>query len=260
MNIHLPFTNDEFDRGRLLVKKAIEQRGLDCLLVSSPENMFYLSGYDTTGFHSYPHLLVIPLDEKPTLVTRQYEVENAGNSYELGAVGYDDGQGPVPAVASVLSRLGISWRRVGVEKNVPWLRVAVYEGLQKTLPAVEWSDGSGLVEAVRSVKSEQEIRLLRLAGAAASAGTRGAIAASVPGNKDAQVAAASYQARLEAGSHHVRTPTYVSTGKRSALVTKRRTDRLFRRMTSYSWSWVPMFIIIPRRAFTLSSWVRPILW
>lgn len=82
--------------------------------------MFYLTGYDTTGFHSFPQVMIFSIDNKRTLVTRQYEVENALKaSYKLDAIGYDDSQGPAPAVASVVGYLGLAERRLGIEKNVP---------------------------------------------------------------------------------------------------------------------------------------------
>lgn len=214
----LPFTEAEYQQRQAALRMRLEQRALDAVLISSPENMFYLTGYDTTGFHSFPQILVFSLKTAPLLFTRQYEVETVSRScYNLKAVGYSDNEGPSKAVVDFLETSGLAGGRLSVEKNVPWLRLSVYEGICELLPNVKWSDGSGIIEEIRAVKSEAEQAYLRLAGKAASSGTRAAVAAVRPGVADAEIAAASYEARLAAGSHHVRTPTYVVSGPRSGL-------------------------------------------
>ena len=214
----LPFKEEEYQQRQAVLRTSLDHRGLDAILISSPENMFYLTGYDTTGFHSFPQILVFSLKEVPILFTRQYEVETANKScYNLKAVGYSDSDGPAKSVGDFLETSGLAKGRLSVEKNVPWLRVNVYEGISGRLPNVRWQDGSGVIEEIRAVKSEAEQSYLRQAGKAASAGMRAAVAAIRPGVSDAAIAAESYQARLSAGSHHVRTPTYIVTGPRSAL-------------------------------------------
>ncbi|WP_025038494.1 M24 family metallopeptidase [Bradyrhizobium sp. DOA9] len=214
----LPFTTDEYKARQTRLRARLEERGVDALLISSPENMFYLTGYDTTGFHSFPQVLVFSLKAAPTLFTRQYEVETANKScFNLTAVGYSDNDGPSKAIVDFLEMSGLASQRLSLEKNVPWLRVSVYEALNQLLPNAKWLDGSGIIEEIRAVKSAAEQAYLRQAGRAASAGMRAAIGAIRPGVLDSEIAAASYQARLAAGSHHIRTPTYIVTGPRSAL-------------------------------------------
>ena len=44
-------------------------RGLEGLLISSPENIFYLTGLSYQGYFAY-QLLLIPLEAEPALITR----------------------------------------------------------------------------------------------------------------------------------------------------------------------------------------------
>ena len=45
---------------------------IDVLLLASPENLYYVSGYQTFGFHNY-QLLGVPLEGKPFLILRNLE-------------------------------------------------------------------------------------------------------------------------------------------------------------------------------------------
>lgn len=67
-----PFPDSEFAARLKNVRKAMRQRGLDGILVSSPENIFYLTGLNYQGYFAY-QLLVVPLSGKPALVTRAME-------------------------------------------------------------------------------------------------------------------------------------------------------------------------------------------
>ena len=57
----LPFSRDEF-RARLLnVRQDIAARGLAGLLVHTPENIYYLTGYHTLGYYRYQTCIVLIL-------------------------------------------------------------------------------------------------------------------------------------------------------------------------------------------------------
>ncbi|WP_287200134.1 aminopeptidase P family N-terminal domain-containing protein, partial [Mesorhizobium sp.] len=64
-----PFSEAEI-AGRLVrVRTALAERELDAAVFASPENVFYLTGLDHWGYFA-PHLLIVPLEGKPVLVTR----------------------------------------------------------------------------------------------------------------------------------------------------------------------------------------------
>src|SRR3546814_7955927 len=48
------------------------ERRLDAVLLSAPENIFYLTGLDHWGYFA-PHMLIVPLQGEVVLVTRAME-------------------------------------------------------------------------------------------------------------------------------------------------------------------------------------------
>jgi Xaa-Pro dipeptidase len=213
----LPFEPAEYERRQAALRARVDERGLDAVLLAGPENQYYLTGYETTGFHSFPQVLIVPRAAPPLLVTRRIEEGNAAAAHDLACRAYDDDEDPAEAVALALRRLGLADRTIGVEKAVPWLTVRLFEGLQQALPAAKLVDISGLVELMRAVKSPAEIAYMRQAAVAVAAGMRAGLAAIREGGTEREIAAAVFPARILAGSHFVRNPTYITAGPRSAL-------------------------------------------
>ncbi|HXA95786.1 MAG TPA: Xaa-Pro peptidase family protein [Candidatus Dormibacteraeota bacterium] len=195
----------------------MEERGLDAVLLSGPENQYYVTGYETTGFHSFPQTLILPRSAPPVLVTRRLEEGNAAAAYQLACRSYRDDQDPADALAVALRDLGLADKPLGVEKAVPWLTVRLFEGLRQALPRATLIDVSGLVELQRAVKSPAEIAYMRQAAVAVAAGMGAGLAAIRDGANEREIAAVVFPARILAGSHFVRNPTYITAGPRSAL-------------------------------------------
>ena len=213
----LPFDATEYERRQATLRARLAERGLDAVLLSGPENQYYVSGYETTGFHSFPQTLIVPCSAAPLLVTRRLEEGNAAAAYALACRSYRDDEDPVEALALALRDLGLADKNIGVEKAVPWLTVRLFEGLQQALPSAKLVDVSGLVEPMRAVKSPAEIAYMRQAAVAVAAGMRAGLAAIREGANEREIAAAVFPARILAGSHFVRNPTYITAGPRSAL-------------------------------------------
>ena len=159
----------------------------------------------------------MPRSGPPLLVTRQLEEGNAAAAYALASRGYRDDDKPAEVLGLALYGLGLAERTLGVEKAVPWLTVHLFEGLQRALPGATLVDVSGLVELMRAVKSPAELTYMRQAAVAVAAGMRAGLAAIREGVNEREIAAAVFPARILAGSHFVRNPTYITAGRRSAL-------------------------------------------
>ena len=64
------FTREEYLSRLDKTKVRMQQTGMDCLLIASPENMNYLSGYAGWSFYT-PQLLIVPIqEEEPVLIVR----------------------------------------------------------------------------------------------------------------------------------------------------------------------------------------------
>src|SRR5690242_13642251 len=123
----LPFDASEYEVRQGKLRDQLARRGLDAMLLSGPENQFYVTGYETTGFHSFPQTLIVPGSGPPLLVTRRLEESNAAAAHALACRGYRDDEEPAVALAQALRDLGLAERTIGVEKTVPWLTVRLFE-------------------------------------------------------------------------------------------------------------------------------------
>src|SRR5436309_414792 len=64
-----PFSTTEIASRHDTLRTKLATRKLDAAIFASPENVFYLTGLDHWGYCA-PHLLLVPLDGEPVLVTR----------------------------------------------------------------------------------------------------------------------------------------------------------------------------------------------
>ena len=84
------FSSDEYQSRLRAVRREMEGRGLDALVITTPENILYLTGYQTPGYYMYQCLLVMSTQD-PVLLIRNGEVSNARAYSWLGeCIGYFD--------------------------------------------------------------------------------------------------------------------------------------------------------------------------
>jgi len=90
------FPPGEYDARVTRVRERMLQADLDALLVSSPENIYYLCGLDHMGYFAY-QMLIVPADGPLTLVTRAMERATVRDQVpDITHVGYADGGPAVP--------------------------------------------------------------------------------------------------------------------------------------------------------------------
>lgn len=206
---------EELDRRVVALQRRMAERGLDLLLTSGPENIFYLTGQQTPGYYTF-QCLGVPASGAPFHVLRGLEVLNArANTYLDDITGYPDDANPAAALAEVLRRRGFRGKRVAVDQNAWFLTVNLYQRLVQELGALE--DGSGLVEVLRRVKSARELEQVRRAAEANDAGMRAGLTAVQAGASENDVAAAVMQASIAAGGEYVGMEPFVTSGPRSGI-------------------------------------------
>ena len=73
----LHFDRAEFESRIVAARKALAANGLDALLLFAQESLYYLTGFDTSGFVFF-QCAVLTRDEGPiTLLTRRPDLEQA---------------------------------------------------------------------------------------------------------------------------------------------------------------------------------------
>ncbi len=195
-----PFTAAEIARRLHATRRDLAARNLDGAVFASPENVFYLTGLDHWGYFA-PHLLLVPLEGKPVLVTRAMErvsIEKQVVSAEFR--GHSDSETAADVMATVLKDRGFANRAVGLESWTSGMSHGLAASLQAQT-ACTWKDVSGLVDALRLIKSTEEQVLMRKAARVTEAAAGAAIAAIADGAVEHEVAAETLAAMTRAGGH-----------------------------------------------------------
>ncbi len=210
------FTLDEYGQRLSALRRRMEERGIDVMLVTSPENLCYLSGYQTPGYYWYQTLLV-PLEQDPVFVVRLNESSNIEPlTWVEDSRPYEDHEDWIAHTRDVLADLGLADKRIGLDYDSFFLRTRDEKRLVQALSAATFVDGAGLVEEGRVVKSPQEIEYIRQAARTAEAGLRAGIEACAAGVTENDVAAELHRAQIKAGSEYTGLPAFLRTGARDA--------------------------------------------
>lgn len=205
------FARAEYAQRYERLQRGLAERGLDRFLSFSPENIYYLTGFQTPGYY-FVQCLVVPAEGDPTFVVRNFETPNVEALTWLDSYrGYQDHEDVVDVIAEVVPASG----RIGYEATSWFVPPAVFGGLQSKLGEME--PVYDLVESLRVVKSPAEVELIRKAARSTEAGMRAAFDASRPGSTEDDVAAATYHAMIANGSSYPSLPPFIATGSRSAL-------------------------------------------
>ena len=193
-----PFSDAEIARRLAAFRTELSARKLDGGVVAAPENVFYLTGLDHWGYFA-PHLLIVPLQGTPVLVTRAMERVSVDKQVRAAEFrGHSDSETAADMSARVLRDLKLVGRRVGLEYWTSGLSHGLARSLQAQAEA-DWHDISNLVDELRLVKSAEEQALMRKAAAVTDAAADAAIEAIGDKVPEREVVAACVAAMTRAG-------------------------------------------------------------
>ena len=210
-----PFAIEEFEDRLARVRAAMRAKDIDLLLVTGPENIFYLTGQQTPGYYTF-QALVLPVEGDPVFVVRQLEYFNfVANTFITDAAIYQDTDDPVAFLVRLIETKGLKGKRVAIDKRGWFLPIATYEALLTALGTVH--DAAGVVERLRMVKSPLEVEKLVRSAAYVDAGIKAGLAAVRPGNTENDLVAAMMGAAIAAGSEYMGMEPLVSSGPRSGV-------------------------------------------
>lgn len=213
----LPFPPEELQSRLDACRRGMAERGLDFLVLSSPENIYYLTGFVTRGYYVFQSLIV-PIAEDPVLVVRRFELPNVSRLSLVQRVAvWTDTDDPPLVLAAALKELGAENKRIGIDAGAAYFPVRAYETLRRALESTTFEDGSKLVDDLRAVKSPQEIAYIRQAADLLMSGFAAAKDAARPGQTENDIAAALYAAAITAGSEYMAGHPYIVSGPRTGL-------------------------------------------
>jgi Xaa-Pro dipeptidase len=219
MNTHsrLGFTLDEYQRRYELVLSTMAEQGLDALCIRTPENITYMSGYETPGYYRY-HCLVMGKGFEPVIVLRRFEGLNIPEySWVTKLVPVDDWEdGPV-VTANLLNQLGLNGKRIGVEKRGWFYTVDEHETLSAALPDSEFVDAIQILWDARMIKSDEEITMIGRSAAIVDKAMQAGWDASALGVSDDVINAEVNRVIFENGGEYMGLPPFVLSGERTCL-------------------------------------------
>jgi len=193
-----PFSDAEIERRLSAFRTELSARKLDGAVVAAPENVFYLTGLDHWGYFA-PHLLIVPSQGTPVLVTRAMERVSVEKQVRVAEFrGHSDSETAADMAARILRDLKLADRRIGLE----YWTSGLSHGLALSLKAqaeADWTDISDLIDSLRLVKSAEEQALMRKAAAVTDVGANAAIEAIGDKVPEREVVAACVAAMTRAG-------------------------------------------------------------
>jgi len=143
----------------------MEETGLECLIATSHDNAYYASGSDIETVSSLKRLAAVflPLNLDPVFAVHRNEKLTAQQTTWIRDLRvYEGGEWeplkPVEYVASVLREKGLAKARIGLE--LLDVSALCFDHLRKQLPSAEFVDAQNIFDKMKSVKSDEELKLL----------------------------------------------------------------------------------------------------
>ena len=167
----LNFDRSEYASRLDKTRAAMEQAGLDLLLVTDPSNMAWLTGYDGWSFYTHQCVLITDAGE-PIWYGRGMDAKGALRTVYMdpdNIIGYEDHyvqsteRHPMDRLSEIIVERGWGSRQIGVEMDNYYFSAACYASLLHHLPNAHIKDATGLVNWRRAIKSPREIEYMRTA-------------------------------------------------------------------------------------------------
>lgn len=175
------------------LQTAMQNEGLDGMLLFAQESMFWLTGYDTFGYCFFQGMIV-RADGRFALLTRSADLRQARLTSIINDIRvWKDGSDATPAIelCDLAKELGLAGKRLGVEYNTVGLTAwngkavdAAFEGVATLV------DATALVPNLRTRKSDAELVHVRKASELGDDGFAAALDIIGPGADEGEILAA----------------------------------------------------------------------
>ena len=191
------FSQEEFNSRIAKVKQSMNKRGVDILLTTDPSNMNYLTGYDGWSFY-VPQGVIVSIDEeKPYWFGRKQDSNGARITTHLNEeniLGYPESLiqspplHPYDFVVQKFKDKKWSDKNIGVEMDSYYYTAENHKRLIDNLTNAKFINAHLLINWIRYIKSENEIKYMKDAGILVKAGMQTAFDSIKEGVKQSTVA------------------------------------------------------------------------
>ena len=217
MSLH--FTQTE-TAGRLArATEAVNEAGLDALLMFAPESHFWVCGYDTFGFAMF-QCLVLTKDGELHLLTREPDLRQAQYTSTLPDDHihiWKDIQGVNPAenLARLLAKLGVADGRLGWETRTAGL--TAWNGNLVRAALGDMVESSDIMPELRRHKSAAEIDMHRRAASLSDDALDAALASTRAGAFEGDILADMQGAIFKGGGDYAGNEFIIGSGEGGLL-------------------------------------------
>ena len=234
------FEKQEYKDRLKKVKISMQKKGIDLLISHDPANMNYLTGYDAWSFYYAQCVLVHINEDEPICFVR---AQDGGGAYiktylqDKNIIEYDEKYihtwplHPYKYLAEIIIKRKWDSLNIGLEMDSHYFTAFCYETLKKGLPNAKFLDSERLVNWVRVVKSNEEIKLMQSAARIVENGMRAAFKSINPGVRQcdavADIQKALFNGTDEFGGDYPSITTLLPTGKGTSASHLTATDEKF---------------------------------
>jgi Xaa-Pro dipeptidase len=213
----MTFPFEEYERRLTELRERMAERLLDAVVITDPENLMYLTDYQTTGY-SFFQALVVPLEDEPFMITRMMEESNIhARTWVEETRPYPDTGDAIQMLVESLREFGLTGKSIGYERNSYFFPAYHQDSIHTTFLDGKLLDCFGIVEEGRICKSAYEIDVMRKAAVATEAGVRAGFDAVAAGVTENEIGAAISSAMFRAGGEPPAVMPYVTSGPRSMI-------------------------------------------
>jgi len=172
VGIVLTFPISEYNERLKKTKERMEKAGIDVLLLTDPANMNYITGYDAWSFYVHQMVIIILEEEQPFWIGRGMDAKAARyttwlDDYHIYPYADDyiqsETKHPMGFVADFLKTQKCEKKTIAVEMDAYYFTAKCYMELKLNLSDAFLIDGTNLVNWVRIIKSENEIKYMKKA-------------------------------------------------------------------------------------------------
>ena len=213
----MTFPHEEYVRRIEGLRGRMKERRLDAVVISDPENIMYLTDYQTTGY-SFFQALVVPLDDDAYMVTRNMEESNVhARTWVQKTRPFADNGDAIQTLVESFREFGLNNSTIGYERNSYFLPAYQQDRIRSAYTSGRLLDCFGIVEEGRMIKSKAEIEIMKKAAKATEAGMAAGIEAVEEGVTENEIGAAISAAMFRAGGEPPAVMPYVTSGPRSMI-------------------------------------------
>lgn len=216
--LKLDFSEDEYLNRQKKVRSAMQETGIDLLMIHLPVNINYLTGSRAKGWQTY-QVLFFPIEEGPlTFLTRMPEIPEVRDMSlidDIRPYGGREPENPIDVVGNILREKGYLNLRIGMEAPQYYLSPHEYNQLNDLLGDAKVCEPNSLIQDIKLVRSPAELVFIKKAVAMADAGMEAAIDAMRMGSTEHEVSAAIHRCIIGLGSDPPASPLNICMGDRS---------------------------------------------